>query len=131
MRLYGAALIALGLIMVAVPSIGLAVLLVAVGAALILLPEVALMRAVRRRARLAEGPTTIEITDERLRSSNPMASTDVAWSALDRVTENDEFWFLRLVSKQVIILPKQHFTPGQQGELAAFLAGRGLAPVKR
>jgi hypothetical protein len=130
MRLYGAAMILVGLVMVATSAIGTAVLLVLIGAALALLPDVSLAQAVRRNARLNPGPTTIELTDERLRSANSMASTDVAWSAVNRATENDEFWFLRLVSKQAIILPKQHFTPQQQDELRAFLAGRGLAPAK-
>jgi hypothetical protein len=129
-RLYGTLTILVGLFMLAVPSVALAVVLVALGAALVLLPDVTLAQAVRRHARLTAEPTTIELTDERLRSSNPAATVDVAWSAVDRVTENAEFWFLRLVNRQTIILPKHHFTPDQQEALRAFLSARGLVGAK-
>jgi hypothetical protein len=112
--------------MLVVPSIAFAVVLIALGVVLIFLPDLTLIRAVRRQTRLTPGPTTIEINDERLRSSNPMATGEFAWSAVERVAESNEFWFLRLVSRQTIILPKQHFAPDQQNALRGFLIGRGL-----
>jgi YcxB-like protein len=130
-RLYGAILILFGLLLLAVPSIAFAVVLVALGLVLVVLPDLALVRAVRRQARFAAGPTVIDINDERLRSANPMTTGEFAWSAVNRVAETDEFWFLRLVSRQTILLPKQHFTPEQQDALRGFLVGRGLVAAKR
>jgi hypothetical protein len=48
---------------------------------------------------------------------------------VDRVSNNDEFWFLRLASHDTIILPKQHLTPAQQQEFRDFLQTRNLVPA--
>jgi hypothetical protein len=130
-RVYGAFCLLVGLLLLAVPGqTGWTVVLIALGATVAVLPDLVLVRAVRRHARLGTGPSLIEITDERVRSSNPIAGGEFSWRAVDRVSENDEFWFLRLASRQTIILPKQVFGSGQQETLRHFLVGRGLVAAK-
>jgi hypothetical protein len=131
LRLYGGFCLLFGLLLLAVPGqIGWTVLLVCVGAVVLVLPDFALVRAVRRQARLVPGPYVIEITDERVRSSTALTSGEFSWPAVVRATENDEFWFLRLTSRQTVILPKQEFAPDQQDTLRGFLVGRGLAAAE-
>jgi membrane protein implicated in regulation of membrane protease activity len=129
LRLAGAFCVLFGLLMVAVGMIGWAIFFFAYAVIAAPALDLILVLAVRRVARMQGDRRTIELTDERLRSSGALSTVEVAWPAVDRVSDNDEFWFLRLASRDTIILPKQHLTPAQQQEFRDFLQNRNLIPA--
>ena len=100
--------------------------LLAEGVILFVVTEFEIRAQIRRRGALLNGPTTLRLTDEGLRSANPAASTDFAWHAFERAEETGEFWFLHLPGRHAIILPRQVFGPSQHDELRRFLVGRRL-----
>lgn len=104
------------------------VVFLALGVTLVVINDLTLLWAVQRMPR-PDGPTVIELTEERLRSSSSLAAFEIPWTAVARVDDSDEFWFLRLTPRGTLAIPKQALSSQQQAELGGFLANRVETPL--
>jgi hypothetical protein len=128
LRIGGAVLVPVGLLGVAFgndPRWPSALLMLA-GLLTLVTPELMLVMAYRRLARVADLPWSYTITPEEITESTPMFRSTRPWSGVREATETPDLWILRTQLGGIIGLPKQAFTPEQASQVRAILAQSGL-----
>ena len=73
------------------------------------------------------GPVyTYTLTDEGIRVTSAISTLEFTWEAVKGVRERGGGWTVRMPGGASTTLPKDSFTPEQDAEWRAFLAGREL-----
>src|SRR6266568_2058985 len=76
-------------------------------------------------------PRNYLVTDDGLASSTALTSTRWSWQAVRRVGQRPEAYLFWQDGPTVFDLPRAPLTTGQETELQALLAGRGLlSPIR-
>jgi len=73
-------------------------------------------------------PKTLEITDEGVRMSDPLAFTEWRWASFTGLVESANLLLLRQADNTFVVIPKRAVPPGQLDTLRADLTARMPAP---
>ena len=105
--------------------------IVAVGLLNLAMPELILAVSNRRLKRVSDKPWSYRITADDITESTPAFSSTRPWSGVRQVTETHDLWLLRTQLGGIIGLPKRAFTGEQTDELRAILVQRCLIDGRR
>ena len=125
-RLAGAVLIVLGLLLVALdPTSAMNYGVVVLGLLfLTVVGPLVLAQTVRQQSRVLRDGQHMMLDDEWLTMIYPLAESRLRWTGLDRVIETPEAWYAMFGKVQAVTIPKNAMTEQQRAEFAAFLAAR-------
>jgi hypothetical protein len=124
-RICGVALIAVGLVLLAV--IGwhpepLPIGVIALGLAfLIVIEPMTLAQAMRQQSSMIRSTSRIMLDNEWASVTFPLCESRMRWAGVARVVETPEVWYVMFGKVQAMTIPKNAMTDEQRAELAEFL----------
>lgn len=96
------------------------------GLVFLVMPELALRWARRRRGSAPYTPMDLTLNDEGLALSTADGTGGLPWEAFAQVRRRDGFWVFQLNRQQAVLVPERALDPTASRELDAFLRARKL-----
>jgi YcxB-like protein len=126
-RGFGAFMVVFGVLLCFVASGFAGGVLIAMGAFMLVWPDILLRRASAASIRRAGGElVTLTITEDELKVTSPNWSNGVNWRLVRRIVERDERWLVYVTKRTVIPVPKSAFTDTELDSVRDFLTSRSV-----
>ncbi len=87
-------------------------------------------RSLRKQSKAVKGDCLLELDDEWITVTYPLAESRSRWTGIDRVAETVDAWYVMFAKRQALAIPKDLMTAEQRAEFAAFVSDRQLAGTR-